>query len=410
MSVQGIGLSFFLKRPKNRDDAYRYVYLRITMYGSTTEYSTRRKWEVGRWDRSKNRARGRKEDAISLNNILDTISVRCHEIRSRMIDSGIAVSAQAIKQTLLGRGEEQITLMTIFATFLKNMKHRALAMICTLTTVKKYEVASLHMRDFLRAKYDKTDILLKSLNYEFIEGYDLWLRVEKKCCNNTALKYLSNIKTVIYYAIRKGFLRSDPFEGYKIRKSEVLIVPLSPRELRSIALRKFTVDRLQFVRDVFLFCCYTGLSYSDVRMLKSASIQDGFDNELWLTIKRRKTGVIIRLPLLEEAKSILHQYERDEFCLRTDSLLPIFSNQKTNEYLKEIAALSGISRRLTFHMARHTFATTITLANGVPIETVSKMLGHSSLRQTQHYAKVLDRQISQDMKQLKLKLSQESKN
>lgn len=231
------------------------------------------------------------------------------------------------------------------------------------------------------------------------------LREARSCSGNTTAKYISNLKKIVFYSIKRGLLKSDPFLGYRIKRTQVLIVPLAIGELNTISKKYFSVDRLVFVRDKFLFCCYTGLSYSDVCALGEDSIYEGFDNERWLYLKRKKTGVVLRLPILTEAEVIINRYRNNKKCMAEGKLLPIFTNQKTNEYLKEIASLCGISRNLTFHMARHTFATTVTLANGVPIETVSKMLGHSSLKQTQHYAKVLDKKVSEDMKALKSKIS-----
>lgn len=177
------------------------------------------------------------------------------------------------------------------------------------------------------------------------------------------------------------------------KKKEVPIIALTQQELQSITDKQFTTDRLKYVQDIFLFCCYTGLSYIDVKQLKQTQVEIGVDNELWIILQRQKTGTPTRLPIQPLAIKIMKKYENHPKCKIEGNVLPVFSNQKTNEYLKEMASICGIHKNLTFHIARHTFATTVTLSNGVPIETVSKMLGHRSITQTQHYAKIQDLKV-----------------
>jgi len=175
--------------------------------------------------------------------------------------------------------------------------------------------------------------------------------------------------------------------------------------LQVMADKTFATDRLKQVRDIFLFSCYTGLAYSDIHKLKRSEITTGVDGDKWIFTRRQKTDSPTRLPILPAGMSILEKYAAHPVCLRKDRVLPVLSNQKMNAYLKEIADCCGITKRLTFHIARHTFATTVTLGNGLPIKTVSKMLGHNNLKTTQHYAKVLDRKVSEDMQVLKEKLN-----
>jgi integrase len=196
----------------------------------------------------------------------------------------------------------------------------------------------------------------------------------------------------------------DPFIGFNMALREVNREALTEQELQTMSGKTFATDRLDQVRDAFLFSCYTGLAYADIRKLKRSEISSGIDGEKWIFTRRQKTESPTRLPILPPAMRILEKYASDPICLKKDRALPILSNQKINAYLKEIADCCGITKRLTFHIARHTFATTVTLSNGVPIETVSKMLGHKNLKTTQHYAKVLDRKVSQDMQILKEKL------
>jgi len=405
MSNHDIGLNIFLKRPKNRDEKYRYVYLRITIDGMVVEYSTQKIVVPEKWNAGEKKARGNSENAQSLNQYLGVLISRCRNIRMDLMERGKPISASIIKSILQGRDEDHVSLLGVFEDHNKRLSRQVIAGESSLATLQKYTIAIGHVRNFLKNRRGCSDILLRLLDYGFVEDYALWLREVRSCSGNTVAKYISNLRKIVFYAVRRGLLKADPFFGFKIKHIEILVIPLSMDELGRISKRTFNAARLSYVRDVFLFCCYTGLSYADVCALGPAHIFDGLDDSRWLHIKRIKTGVILRLPILNEAEKIIARYRRDKKCVSEGRLLPVFTNQKTNEYLKEIATLCGISRNITFHMARHTFATTITLANGVPIETVSKMLGHRSIRQTQHYAKILDQKVSEDMKKLRCKLS-----
>jgi integrase len=217
------------------------------------------------------------------------------------------------------------------------------------------------------------------------------------------MKYLANFKKVVLLCIKNGWLERDPFAGFKFTKKEVERPYLTAVELQEMASKEFKAERLTLVRDIFLFCCYTGLAYVDVKKLKRTEIGVGVDGERWIFTKRQKTDTASRIPLLPTSLRLLEKYKHHPQC-ENGRLLPVLSNQKMNAYLKEIADACGIDKTLTFHVARHTFATTVTLSNGVPIETVSKMLGHTNIRTTQHYAKVLDIKVSEDMKALREKL------
>ena len=203
------------------------------------------------------------------------------------------------------------------------------------------------------------------------------------------------------FCIQSGYIQRNPFVGFKLVKKEVVREILSKEDLEKMANVQFPTERSGQVRDIFLFCCYTGLAYADIKKLKRSEIVIGVDGERWIFTSRQKTDTPSKIPLLPAALEILGKYENHPMCFNKNLLMPVLSNQKMNDYLKQIADLSGIDKVLTFHIARHTFATTITLSNGVPIETVSKMLGHKSLRTTQHYAKILDLKVSQDMQELK---------
>jgi site-specific recombinase XerD len=249
------------------------------------------------------------------------------------------------------------------------------------------------------------DISINKIDYAFVTEFEFYLRSVKKCNNNTAVKYVRNFRKIIKICLDNDWLDKDPTTRYEGKMKEVERDFLTEEELLKIYNKKISSERLQLVRDIFIFSCYTGLAYIDVKGLKKDHIGIGIDGEKWIFKNRQKTETKSKIPILPIAEEIIEKYSNHPKCLNENSILPILTNQKMNAYLKEIGDLCDIPKEITFHMARHTFATSVTLTNGVPIETVSKMLGHKNLHTTQHYAKVLDRKVSEDMSLLKHKLS-----
>jgi integrase len=272
-------------------------------------------------------------------------------------------------------------------------------------TLDLFKRTLIHTRSFIRWKYWEDDLDIRKLNYEFISQYAFWLKSVRKCQHNSAMKYLTYFKKTVLLCVKYGWLKIDPFAGYNLNRKEVEKPYLTEDELERVATKVLRSARLSNVRDIFVFCCYTGLAYIDAKQLKRSELVNGFDGEQWIVKNRQKTESASRIPLLPAALRILEKYENDPRCQIGNVVLPVLTNQKMKEYLKEIAERYDIEKLLTFHVARHTFATTVTLSNGVPMETVSKMLGHKNLRQTQHYAKIVDAKIAFDMQQLKEKLS-----
>ena len=233
--------------------------------------------------------------------------------------------------------------------------------------------------------------------------FDYYLRAIKNCNNNTTVKYVKLFKKIIRIGLGNGWIEKDPFINYKEKSKEVEREFLKDFELKAIEEKEFSIHRLQQVKDVFVFCCHTGLAYVDVEKLSKQYIVRGIDGGNWIQQNRTKTDTRSSIPILPPAEVILEKYAHDPYCVANGKLLPVSSNQKMNAYLKEIADVCGITKNLTVHLARHTFATTVTLSNDVPIESVSRMLGHRSIKTTQHYAKILDRKVSNDMQLLRKK-------
>jgi site-specific recombinase XerD len=272
-------------------------------------------------------------------------------------------------------------------------------------TLERYETSLKHTSNFLLWKYNITDINIDKIDHAFITDYEFYLRTVRKCANNTAVKYIKNFNKIIKICLANDWLDKNPFANYKSKVKEVERVYLSEGEIQNIINKDFKNERLSLVRDIFLFSCFTGLAYIDVKNLTKSHISIGIDGDKWIFTHRQKTESASKIPILSVTQMIIDKYENHPQSVYEEKLLPILSNQKMNAYLKEIAAVCEIEKELTFHIARHTFATTVTLTNGVPIESVSKMLGHKNLRTTQHYAKVLDKKVSEDMKILRDKFS-----
>lgn len=404
MVESSYGALFFLKKPKNEKGNRRYVYVKITVDGIPAELSVKRTWYSDRWNSSSGRASGTKEDAKALNSYLDTFSNMIYDAKKSLLPSKKRTTAKKIKSLIKGEPEAATGILAL--TAIQNKKMESLIGIeYEESTVNRFRTSYSHTRSFIRGKYKVEDLDISDLDFEFISEYYTWLRTERQCSNNTALKYIGNFKKIVIDCIRKKLLPGDPFIDFKKKKDKIWKNPLTTEELKMIMDRDFSTQRLELVRDVFLFACYTGLSYVDVKRLKSEQIFKLEDGELWIIIKRKKSGIEQTIPILPVALKIINKYNNHPKVVNKGVVIPISSNQKVNDYLKEIQDLCKINKNMTFHLARHTFATTITLGNGVPIDTVSRLLGHTRIPQTEHYAQTLLNKISHDMKVLKNKIS-----
>lgn len=407
MLEKSFGLFFFLKAPKNQKSDERYIYLRLTVDGISNELSTKRMWDVSRWDQATGRAKGTKEDALKLNAYLDVFRANVYSIKSQLMLAGKEITAELLKKHLTGKGEEKRWLLEIFQKHNDEIK-ALIGKDYANRTHQRYRTTYDHTKAFIMWKYQKEDLELKELDYEFVKDFSVWLKTIKNCNHNSSMKYITTLKTVLLECKRKKWLSENPFSGFKTSLDEVEIIPLDEVELAAIEKKVFGIERLELVKDIFLFSCYTSLAYVDVANLKRSQVTF-VNGDKWINTKRQKTGTPQRIPLLDQPLQIMEKYKDHSRCLN-GAMLPILTNQKMNAYLKEIADTCGINKRLTFHIARHTFATTVALANGVPIETVSSILGHKKLAQTQHYAKIVDLKKMEDMNALKQKLSAKKLN
>ena len=327
-----------------------------------------------------------------------------YEAHRYLSENDKPITAESLKNHFLGKIEKARMLIEIFKDH--NLKvANLIGNEFAPATLKRYETSLRHTQAFLKYQYGVSDINIRKIDNAFVSDYDFYLRSIRKCANNSTLKYIRNFGKIIRICLSNGWIVANPFTNYKGKTKIIDRVYLSAEELQRMADKQFDIERLGHVRDVFLFCCFTGLAYVDIKKLKTSQIKKGLDGEQWIFINRQKTDSRSAIPLLPTAVKLIEKYSKHPLCVNRDTPLPVPSNQKMNGYLKEIADVCGINKILTSHIARHTFATTVTLSNGVPIETVSKMLGHASIRQTQHYAKILDLKVSEDMLLLKQKLA-----
>ena len=393
-------LLFYLKKPKNYVNGAVPIYLRITVNGKPVELSACRKCEPELWNTKAGHMTGTKEDAKSLNTYLDKMKAGVTAVHTLLCGEDAEITAESIKCKFIGKAEKTHTLGEAIKSHNNNMK-ALVGKDYAKGTLKRFEVLERHVLDFLFFQYGKSDINVKGIDHEFISAFDFYLRTEKANTNNTAIKHLKNLGKIVRICMSNKWISADPFFGYKLKSKDVHRNYLTADELQRIANKDFTTQRLLQVRDFFLFSCYTGLSYADVQKLKPSDICIGSDGERWIVTYRQKTDTRAAIPLLPVAEAILNKYKDHPVCISKDKALPVSSNQKMNEYLVEIAAMTDIQKTLGNRIAKRTFATTVTLMNGVPIESVSKMLGHTNLRTTQLYAKILDEKVGNDMAPLR---------
>jgi integrase len=404
MLEKSIGLLFFLKKPKNYQQGDpKDVYLKITVDGIARELSCKRKWEYKRWNPHAGRASGFKEDAKELNTYLDTLQTMAYDAKRQLLDRGKIVTAKDICDKMTGKEQHRRKLIFQFEKHNAEMK-KMIGNGVAKGTLTNFCASLLHARNFIKFKYGIDDINILALDKDFVKDLYSWLRSEKKCAHNTSIKNIANIKKIVLDCVDRGWLAGDPFAGFDMSREDVSPTYLTMEEVQKISEKSIENQRLCRIRDVFIFCCFTGLAFIDVKQLKRSEVVLGFDGEYWIRKDRQKEGVLSQIPLLPICIELLKKYEHDPVCISKELLLPVLSNQKYNGYLKEIGAICDIQKELTTHVARHTFATAITLANGVSITTVKDMLGHKTMKQTLHYARVLPKQISEDMRLVKVKL------
>lgn len=392
---------YFTLRQDREKDGIAPVYACITVNSEKVFVALQRKTQVKFWDLRKGAGKNSLLEGKELNSFLEDIRQSIGECYRALQLQRKIITADAIKASFLRNGSDEYTLSDI-AKYHNDMALQTLAQ----GTMKNYYTTQKYIAEFVQKQYKRKEYYLSELNYKFIQDFEIFLRKhqpidhQKPLTNNGIMKHLERFRKTINLAYRLEWIHRDPFEKFQLKFNKVEKEFLSSAELQAIESKELNLPRLAMVRDIFVFCCYTGLAFVDVMNLKPDNIVKGEDDGLWIKTSRQKTTIPVNVPLLNQAQRIMNSYATNIRAKNNGTLFPVLSNQKMNSYLKELAERCNITKVLTFHIARHTFATTVTLLNGVPMETVSKLLGHTTMRSTQVYAKVIERKVSEDMARL----------
>ena len=395
---------FYVKRTKLLKNGDAPVYLRITLNGDTAEISLKRCIKPTLWDTTRNKAKGTSPEAAELNDYITSVRGQLFMHQRELQEAGKQITAKVLLNTFLGVGEKQWSLVELFQEHNDNLKQLIGNGFSTLT-LQRYDAALKHIRNYCTVHYNNEKLPLTEVNNKFITGFDFYLKTVAKCQHNSSMKHIKALKKVIRIGLANDYIRKDPFVSYRITQKNVEREYLTQAEIDAIIKKEINIQRLDVIRDLFIFQCYTGFAYKDLAALKKENIEIGIDGHKWLVIRRGKTGVTCRIPIFPVTESIIKKYASHIEVLISGKLLPVPSNQKMNAYLKEVAAICGINKDLHSHLGRHSYATTVTLSNGTPMETVSKLLGHSKLQTTQIYAKVVNQKVEDDIEMLRAKLA-----
>ena len=392
---------FYGRTNEQRKDGTMPLTARVTINGETVAFNIKMSVPVAIWDGKSSRAKGRSPEATRINRYLDSINARLISIYQNLTEAGEIVTPQILRDEFLGVGAKNSTLLTIFDEF--NERQESLIGIdITQSTFNKFDLTYRRLEEFLRKKRNREDIPIRQVDRTFVLDFEAFLKVEHGLSLNSSEKLMRIFKRITTMCFRNGMMKRDPFCDVRLKKEKKDRGYLTHQELELFLNYKPENKRLERVKDRFIFCCFTGFDFSTSSSLTPKNIVQADDGSTWIETHRVKTGVASKVKLLDIPLSILRKYEKE----RTGGyLLPIISNAKYNDYLKEIAAILGIQKRVTSHLARHTFATTVTYANGVSIESISKMLGHTKLATTQIYARIVDQTVSREMDKLSAALS-----
>lgn len=392
----------FLARKGKSDPSISLIYARISVDGHRAEFSIKQKVPSLLWDKSKSQVKGHTAQARKLNQYLSQINSEIFDAYDQLRKNNDLITANSIKARFLNEDTNEFTLIAAVEYHYK----LALSTIKP-GTLKNYRTTEKYLRAFLQDIQKSEDIFLSRIRYSFITTFENYLRMhvptdhQKPMGNNTVMKHLQRLRKIVSMTVRLEWIDKDPFANYKASYERKEREFLSGVELDAIELKDLKIERLKYVRDLFVFSCYTGLAYIDTITLTDDNLVMGIDGGKWIHTHRTKTGNSVRIPLLDKAEALIEKYKDHPKAIYNGTLFPKISNQKLNAYLKEIADLCDIKKNITFHLARHTFATTITLSNGVPLATVSKLLGHAKITSTQIYAKIIETKVSDDMKNLR---------
>jgi site-specific recombinase XerD len=391
-------VNYYINRGKCRKDGLSPIIARISINNQRAEFAVGRHVNQEEWSVENCCVKPISKDSKEINSYLSLVRANLLLKKRELEEKGEQITARLLKDCYLGINTENKTILGIF----KEHNERVEGLVnkdFAPGTLERYKTCYKHIEDFIKLKYKQADMNLQDINPMFVCNFEYYLKTTRNCCNNTTIKYIKNFKKIIRIALANGWMKVDPFSNISYHLDEVDLAYLTDEELKKLMNKTFDIERLQQVKDVYVFCCFTGLAFVDVMNLKYTDIEDK-NGKLWIKKKRQKTKNWCNIPLLEPALLLMDKYSEHPRCIANGRVLPVITNQKMNAYLKEIADLTGIKKSLSTHTARHTFATTVTLANQVSMEVVSKMLGHSGINMTKKYARVVDDLINRDMQKL----------
>ena len=397
---------FFLKKTRLLKNGEASVCMRITVNGTRVENNIRKSIDPVLWSQAKETARGKSRRACDLNTYIEEARIKLYQIFCELEQQNRPITAHLLQELFFGP-EKPEEVRTLLGT-MQEHNDQCRALVGTdyaLITVRRYESCRRYLAELIRQRYGKEDLPLAEVNGELVRAFAFYLKTEKGCQQNTVIRYMKCLKKITNLARANDWMAKDPFLGIRFHEKEVVREFLTMDELQTIYRKKFPLERLTLVRDVFIFAAFTELAFIDVQQLAPEHIVRDNNGNLWIRKPRQKTKNMCNIPLLDIPQEILRKYADHPTCRKRGVLLPVPCNQKMNSYLKEIADICMIRKNLTTHLARHSYATSVCLANGVSLENVAKMLGHSNIKMTQHYARVLDSSILRDMNQVQAALS-----
>ena len=397
---------FFLKKTRLLKNGEASVCMRITVNGTRVENNIRKSIDPALWSQAKETARGKSRRACDLNTYIEEARIKLYQIFFELEHQNRPVTAHLLQELFFGQ-EKPEEVRTLLGT-MQEHNNQCRALVGTdyaLITVRRYESCRRYLAELIRQRYGKEDLPLTEVNGELVRAFAFYLKTEKGCQQNTVIRYMKCLKKITNLARANDWMAKDPFLGIRFHEKEVVREFLTMDELQTIYRKEFPLERLTLVRDVFIFAAFTGLAFIDVQQLAPEHIVRDNNGNLWIRKPRQKTKNMCNIPLLDIPQEILRKYADHPTCRKKGVLLPVPCNQKMNSYLKEIADICMIRKNLTTHCARHSYATSVCLANGVSLENVAKMLGHSNIKMTQHYARVLDSSILRDMMQVERAIS-----
>ena len=395
MVRSSFAILFFIRDSRVRKDGTTSIEVVLTVNGERCAFSTGKKVKSCNWDKNKQQVKGKDEEAQSLNNYLKAIKAKLYQKEAELLERGFVITAELLRDAYFDK-VESLKEKSLFEVFEEHNQEQE-KLVGNGVSKATYWISVYTVRllkEFVQQKYKREDLYLRELNLNFIQAFHSFLKIDKGMAQNSSTKHLKLLKKIINLAVANSYMSINPFITYKVEREPVEIDFLDEEELRKIINFDTPLPRLERAKDMFLFGCFTGLSYIDIKTLTPEHFEKDNAGRIWIKKRRVKTGVLSRIPLLPIAKLILDKYKGGE------KLLPIQDPADINKYLKDIAILCDIKKRITFHVARHTFASTVTLANNISLEVVSKMLGHTNTRMTNHYAKLIDKCIGEQMDKL----------